>query len=91
MKRYKVVLRARKGFLLGGAKVHESSWFETEKDAEHFLSVISKANDVAGRNHDGGKVVSRWTKIPLGKKSINGTFSKRSTQRNTTLVSPAAE
>ena len=88
MKRYKAVLRARDGFLLGGVKVHETGWYDTEEEAQHLLAVYVKANDEAGRKHDGGKVVLRWTKKALGKKSITGKFSKPFTRRPMDLVLP---
>ena len=91
MKRYKMVLRAQDGFLLGGVKVHESGWYETEEEAKRLLVVYVKANDEAGRKHDGGEVTSRWTKKALGKKSITGKFSKPFTRRPTDLVLPAQE
>lgn len=68
MKRYKAILKARKGLLLGGVKVQESSWFELDGTAQMLLTSYVKENDLAGRKHDGGKVVIRWSKKALEKK-----------------------
>ena len=68
MKRYKAILKARKGLLLAGVKVQESSWFELDGTAQMLLTSYVKENDLAGRKHDGGKVVSRWSKKELEKK-----------------------
>ena len=68
MKKYKAVLKATKGVLLGGVKVHESGWYDTEEKAQHLLEVYVRGNNGAKRHHDDGKVVSKWSKKALEKK-----------------------
>jgi len=62
MKKYKAVLRATQGLLLGGVKVHESGLCGTREEAEQLLYVYVKSNDECGRHHDGGKIIVKWSK-----------------------------
>ena len=46
---YRAVV-AGTGLLIGGGKRHESSWFDTKKEADDWAWAISEGNQAAGRS-----------------------------------------
>jgi hypothetical protein len=58
MRAYKARIRAMSGLLLGGVKEHVSSPFETREQAEAWLAVVIQGNREAGRDVDGGQILT---------------------------------
>ena len=42
-------LRAKEGLLIGGTRYHISTRFDTQQEAQDWLDVIVKSNEIAGR------------------------------------------
>jgi hypothetical protein len=59
MEKYKVVLEIEEGFLLGGVKRHESSYFDTYQEAEAWLQQAYETNKNAGRMPTGYRIVPK--------------------------------
>lgn len=50
MMAFRATVKASYGTLLGGVKVHQSSWFEAKQDAQDWAHVIVKNNKESGRD-----------------------------------------
>jgi hypothetical protein len=57
--KYQGYVMAGKGFLLGGTRLHKSSWFGKKSDAQHWTEVSADINRKAGRDVARTGVIAR--------------------------------
>ena len=69
--RYRGVVKAGKGVLIGGVKEHVSIWFNTKKDAERWLEVIKEGNEDADRDVASATIQSKnpTARVPFGQRT----------------------